>query len=79
MTEIEGINERKRIELTLRSDFNLYDVFRMLGGHSGARDGIDCDSLYHAITVTLGLTISKDELFIMFYRLDQDGDGLISF
>lgn len=80
MTEIEGINEKKRRELILRSDFNLCDCFKMFGGlsHPGKR-GIDCDDLYHTITVNLELTITKDEVFIMFYKLDKDGDGLISY
>lgn len=80
MTEIEGINEKKRRELVLRSDFNLCDCFKMFGGLShGGRRGIDCDDLYHTITVNLELTITKDEVFIMFYKMDKDGDGLISY
>jgi ribosome-binding ATPase YchF (GTP1/OBG family) len=34
MTEIEGKLEKKRRELTLRSDFNMCDVFKMFGGLS---------------------------------------------
>ena len=79
MTEIEGVNERKRTELVTRSDFNLYDAFKMFGGLSGGKEGINCDDLYQTITSNLKLTISKDELFILFYALDQDKDGLISF
>lgn len=79
MTEIEGINEKKRRELVLRSDFNLCDCFKMFRGLSGGKRGIDCDDLYHTITVNLELVITKDEVFIMFYKLDKDGDGLISY
>ena len=79
MTEIEGINERKRQELVERSDFNLNDAFKMFGGLSGGKHGINCDDLYQTITCNLRLTISKDELFILFYALDKDCDGLISF
>ena len=52
----------------------------MFGGlsHAGKR-GIDCDDLYHTITKNLELTITKDEVFIMFYKLDKDGDGMISY
>ena len=32
MTEITGVMERKRTELVTRSDFNLYDAFKMFGG-----------------------------------------------
>jgi Ca2+-binding EF-hand superfamily protein len=79
MTEIEGVNEKKRRELVLRSDFNLCDCFKMFGGLSGGKRGIDCDDLYYTITQNLELTITKDEVFIMFYKLDKDGDGLISY
>jgi len=79
MTEIEGELEKKRRELVLRSDFNLCDVFKMFGGLSKGKRGIDCDDLYGTITANLDLTITKDEVFIMFYKLDKDGDGLIDY
>ena len=79
MTEIEGKLEKKRRELTLRSDFNMCDVFKMFGGLSKGKQGIDCDDLYDTITENLELQTTKDEVFIMFYKLDKDGDGLISF
>ena len=79
MSEIEGISERKRVELVQRSDFNLKDAFKMFGGMSGGKYGINCDDLYQTITCNLRLSISKDELFILFYALDKDSDGLISF
>lgn len=79
MTEIEGKLEKKRRELTLRSDFNLCDVFKMFGGLSRGKQGIDCDDLYNTIFSNLDLNVTKDEVFIMFYKLDKDGDGLISF
>jgi hypothetical protein len=50
MTEIEGVNEKKRRELALKSDFNLCDTFKMFGGLSGGKHGIDCDDLYNTIT-----------------------------
>lgn len=50
MTEIEGALEKKRREVVLRSDFNLCDVFKMFGGLSGGKRGIDCDDLYSTIT-----------------------------
>ena len=79
MTEIEGKLEKKRRELTLRSDFNLCDVFKMFGGLSRNKKGIDCDDLYGTIVNNLDLSVTKDEVFIMFYKLDKDGDGLISY
>ena len=49
MSEIEGQLEKKRRELVLRSDFNLCDAFKMLGGLTGSKRGIDCDDLYHTV------------------------------
>lgn len=79
MSEIEGRLEKKRREVALRSDFNLCDVFKMFGGLSKGKQGIDCDDLYNTIIENLELSITKDEVFIMFYKLDKDGDGLISY
>ena len=79
MCEIEGQLEKKRRELVLRSDFNLCDVFKMFGGLSRGKQGVDCDDLYDTIVSNLDLTCTKDEVFIMFYKLDKDGDGLISY
>ena len=79
MTEIEGELEKKRRELVLRSDFNLCDTFKMFGGLSKGKHGVDCDDLYYTITENLDLTITKDEVFIMFYKLDKDGDGIINY
>lgn len=79
MTEIEGRLEKKRRSVALRSDFNLCDVFKMFGGLSKGKQGIDCDDLYSTVIHNLELQITKDEVFIMFYKLDKDGDGLISY
>ena len=79
MTEIEGELEKKRRELTLRSDFNMGDTFKMFGGLSKGKRGIDCDDLFDCITNNLDLTITKDEVFIMFYKLNTSGNGLINF
>jgi Ca2+-binding EF-hand superfamily protein len=79
MTEIEGELEKKRRELVLRSDFNLCDVFKMFGGLSKGKHGIDVDDLYNTINQNLDLTITKDEVFIMFYKLNKQGNGLISY
>jgi hypothetical protein len=34
MCEIEGVLEKKRRDLVLKSDFNLCDIFKMFGGLS---------------------------------------------
>lgn len=35
--------------------------------------------MYATIVDNLQLTITKDEVFIIFYKLDKDGDGLLSY
>jgi hypothetical protein len=51
----------------------------MFGGLKGGKRGIDCDDLYFTVIENLDLTVTKDEVFILFYKLDKDGDGLISY
>ena len=51
----------------------------MFGGLKGGKQGVDCDDLYFTIIENLELTVTKDEVFILFYKLDKDGDGLISY
>lgn len=79
MSEIEGALERKRRELALRSDFNMCDVYKMLIRLQEGKRGVDCDDLYETITNNLELIITKDEVFIIFYKLDKDGDGFLNY
>ena len=79
MTVIEAQLEKKRWDLGMSSDFNLCDTFKMLGGLGGGKFGIDYNNLYSAVTKNLGLAITEDEVFIMYYKLDIDCDGLISY
>ena len=41
------------------------------------KPGIDCDDVFATITDNLQIDISKDEVFIIFYKVDKDGDGLV--
>jgi hypothetical protein len=50
MSEIEGVLEKKRRELALRSDFNMCDTFKMFGGLSKGQQGVDCDDMFETIT-----------------------------
>jgi len=36
---------------------------------------VDCDDLYFTIVENLGLQITRDEVFMLFYAIDKDGDG----
>ena len=79
MMEAEGILEKKRRDLALRQDFNLPDAFKLFNSVKQSKYGIDCDDFFHAIKDVLGVNISHDEIFILFYKLDKDGDGFISY
>ena len=79
MAEVEGTLEQKRRELALRSDFNMCDAYKMFTQLDTNKRGVDCDDLYATIVDNLRLTITKDEVFIIFYKLDKDGDGLLSY
>jgi len=43
------------------------------------KSGIDCDDVFATITDNLQIDISKDEVFIIFYKVDKDGDGQWSY
>ena len=79
MCELEGQLEQKRRELALRSDFNMCDVFKMLTQLKAGKRGADCDDLYATMVHNLELVITRDEVFILFYKLDKDGDGVLSY
>ena len=79
MTELEGGLERKRRDLALRSDFNMCDTYKMFTRLVAGKKGVDCDDLFWTITENLQLVISKDEVFIIFYKLDKDGDGVLNY
>lgn len=77
--EIEGTLERNRRELALRSDFNMRDLYKLLVNLKEGKRGVDCDDLFAAITGNLELVITKDEVFIIFYKLDKDADGYLNY
>jgi hypothetical protein len=79
MCETEGTLERKRRELALRSDFNMCDIYKLLINLKEGKRGVDCEDLFAAVTGNLELVITKDEVFIIFYKLDKDGDGVLNY
>lgn len=78
LCELEGSLEKRRRELALRSDFNMCDVYKLLTNLQPGK-GVDCDDLYAALAENLELVITKDEVFIIFYKLDRDGDGVLNY
>lgn len=55
------------------------DAFKMFSQLNTSKGGVDCDDLYQTLVSNLQLTITKDEVFIIFYKLDKDGDGALSY
>ena len=47
--------------------------------NSTSKKGIDCDDFFIALVHNLQLQVSKDEMFILFYKLDKDGDGRLCY
>lgn len=59
-------------------DFNYPDAFRMLTNLQSGKAGIDCDDFFESLLMNLQMKISQDEVLIIFYKADKDGDGLLS-
>lgn len=80
MMQVEGDLERRRRELAMRQDFNITDAFKLFNSVKQSKRGFDVDDLYYVLKEYLGLgQLSKDEVFILFYKLDRDGDGFVTY
>jgi len=55
------------------------DAYKMFIRLDASKRGVDCDDLYSTIVENLQQTITKDEVFIIFYKLDKDGDGFLCY
>lgn len=78
--QVESDLEKKRRELALRQDFNLTDAFKLFNSVKTGKRGFDVDDLYYVLREHLGLgSLTKDEVFILFYKLDRDGDGYVTY
>lgn len=67
--ELERRIERVKIALSLKTDFNLIDAFRIF---TDARS-VNVADIKHGL-FNLGLNISADELLLFMKRFDQDHD-----
>lgn len=63
----------------MRSDFNMSDCYKMFIQRQMHKRGVDCDDLYATLKNCLEIEITKDEVFILFYKVDKDQDGYWSF
>jgi len=74
--EIEMDLERSRQELAIRSDFNLFDAFRLFDKYnSGYLYKID----FKEGLSKLGIFPSTQELNLLFKSLDRDNDGKLRY
>ena len=55
------------------------DIYKMMMQLNLRKRGVDCEDLYTTMISNLELTITKDEVFIIFYKLDRDGDGVLNY
>lgn len=77
--QVESSLEKKLRDLALRSDFNITDAFKLFNSVKNNRRGIDIDDFYYVLREYIKVTLSKDEVFILFYKIDRDGDGFINY
>lgn len=64
----------------MRQDFNITDAYKLFNSVKSGKRGFDVDDLYYVLKEHLGLgLLTKDEVFILFYKLDRDGDGFVTY
>ena len=80
MMQVESDLERKRRELGMRQDFNITDLYKLFNSVKQNKRGFDVDDLYYVLKEHLQLPqLTKDEIFILFYKMDRDGDGYVTY
>ena len=77
MCHTEGTLEKVRRELAIQSDFNICDSWNMFTRLNKNKTGIDAEDLFYTAVNNLGMEITKDEIFMIFFSLDRDGDGVL--
>ena len=74
--ELEKRIEKIKIQLSLKTDFNLIDAFRLFTEQGF--NSVSIDDLRHGLRV-LGLDVSIDELTLFMKRFDQDFDQMLKY
>ena len=70
--------EAAKIDLALKSDFNLLDAFRMFDVK--AFSYVSSDDLIYGLTSALGFNeFTPDDIYLFFRRADLTGRGRINF
>jgi Ca2+-binding EF-hand superfamily protein len=79
MCNLEGQMEKCRRDLALRPDFNMGDCFNMFSNFGRSAHGITSEDVYLCIKNNLEMSVTQDEVFIVFCKVDKDSDGVWSF
>ena len=74
---MEGILEKKRRELAIRSDFNICDTYKLLSRFNEVKRGVEANDLQYICNDQLDLPITRDEMFLIFHGTDKNGDGYL--
>lgn len=70
--------ESAKIELALKSDFNMVDAFKMLDLRGGGL--LTQQDLSDGLHASLGFTdFSMDEIYLLFRRFDKNGQGQLTY
>jgi hypothetical protein len=78
--QVEGDLDRRKRALAMRQDFNLTDCYKLFNSVKQNKRGFDVDDLYYVLKEWLLIgQLTKDEVFILFYKLDRDGDGFVTY
>jgi hypothetical protein len=74
--DLQGRIERAKVALSLKTDFNLIDAFRIFD-----RNGLGVATTYDfkAGLAELGLQISESDLMLFMKRFDKDGDNKLRY
>ena len=75
MCDTQGSLEKVRRELAIQSDFNICDSWNMFTRLNKHSKGVDAEDLFFTAVHNLEMEITKDEIFMIFFSLDRDGDG----
>ena len=74
--ELEKRIERIKIQLSLKTDFNLIDAFRLFKEQDF--NSVSIDDLKRGLRA-LGLDVTDDDLMLFMKRFDQDYDKLLKY
>jgi Ca2+-binding EF-hand superfamily protein len=76
MIKMESETERSKQDLALKSDFNLFDAFKIFDKYSA---GTIFRHEFEEGLEKLGIFSSKSQIALLFKKLDKDNNGRLRF